>query len=216
MAAAVTGMPWKDKNMKDVSMHLDRRQFFTRTIPAAALASLGCTHLLAAAVSTQEEDDHKFQQEIPPVTYLQWARHRHAKYIGILKHLKGDIGEERLLEALKRASFAENVSLGRRLSSRIDSMKTFAGPFRDENSRVGKTIVREIIEDSDTAFEMKITECLTETIFREADALDLGYACVCHADFGLPVGMEIDIRLIRDKTLMQGHDYCNHRYVLEG
>ena len=81
---------------------------------------------------------------------------------------------------------------------------------------LGRTIIREIIEDSDTAFEMKITECLTEVVFRKADALDLGYACVCHADFGLPEGMDIDIKLIRTKTLMQGHDCCNHRYVLGG
>ena len=63
---------------------------------------------------------------------------------------------------------------------------------------------------------MKITECLTEVIFRKADAQDLGYACVCYADFGLPAGMDIDIKLIRTKTLMQGDDCCNHRYVLEG
>jgi hypothetical protein len=75
--------------------------------------------------------------------------------------------------------------------------------------------VREIVEDSDEVFEMKITECLTEVIFREADALELGYACVCHADFGLPEGLDINIKLIRDKTLMQGHNCCNHRYVWE-
>ena len=51
---------------------------------------------------------------------------------------------------------------------------------------------------------------------REEDALDLGYACVCHADFGLPVGINPKLKLIRTKTLMQGHDCCNHRYVWEG
>ena len=60
-----------------------------------------------------------------------------------------------------------------------------------------------------------ITSCLTEIVFREADALDLGYACVCHADFGLPVGLNPKLKLIRTKTLMQGHDCCNHRYVWE-
>jgi hypothetical protein len=148
------------------------------------------------------------------LTYLQWAQHRHNKYIGILKHLEKDIGKQRCLELLKKASYADNVALGKRLSSRIDSMKTFAGPFRDENSGVGQTIIREIIEDNETTFEMKITECLTEVVFRKANALDLGYACVCHADFGLPEGLDIDIKLIRTKTLMQGHDCCNHRYVL--
>jgi len=89
------------------------------------------------------------------------------------------------------------------------------GSFRDANSGVGQTIVREIVEDSQYAFEMKITECLTEIVFREANAPDLGYACVCHADFGFPVGINPKLKLIRTKTLMQGHDCCNHRYVWE-
>jgi len=75
--------------------------------------------------------------------------------------------------------------------------------------------VREIVEDNDKAFEMRLTECLTEVVFREANAQDLGYACVCHADFGLPVGINPKLKLIRTKTLMQGHDCFNHRYVWE-
>jgi hypothetical protein len=95
-------------------------------------------------------------------------------------------------------------------------MNSFAGPFRNPDSRVGQTIVREIVEDNDRVFEMKITECLTEKVFREAGALDLGFACVCYADYGLPEGMDLGIKLMRTKTLMEGHDCCNHRYVLEG
>lgn len=105
--------------------------------------------------------------------------------------------------------------MGKRLSGRIPSLKAFANPFRDDNSNLSKTIVREIIEDSDTAFEIQITECLTEIVFKEADALDIGYACVCHADFGLPLGINPNLKLIRTKTLMQGHDCCNHQYVWE-
>jgi hypothetical protein len=111
-------------------------------------------------------------------TYKQWMVRRHDKYIAILKHLEKDIGKERLLDMLKQASFEENVKLGKRLSSRIKSMKVFAGPFRNENSGVGRTIVREVVED-----------------------------------FGLPVGLNPKFKLIRTKTLMQGHDCCNHRYI---
>lgn len=188
-----------------------RREFLSR-IPVAAAMCLGCSQGWILSAS-QSQKTHKFQRERPPITYLQWAQQRHNKYIGILKHLEKDIGKQKLLEMLKKASYAENVALGKRLSPRIDSMKTFAGPFRDEKSGVGQTIVREIIEDNESAFEMKISECLTEVVFRKADALDLGYACVCHADFGLPEGLDIDIKLVRTKTLMQGHDCCNHRYV---
>jgi hypothetical protein len=192
---------------KTKAFPFNRREFLLR-IPAAAALCLGCSQ-------GWTQDTHKFQRDMPPMTYLRWAQQRNSRYIGILKQLEKDIGKQKLLELLKKASFAENVALGKRLSPRIKSLRAFAGPFRDENSGVGQTIIREIIEDSESAFEMKITECLTEVIFRKSDALDLGYACVCHADFGLPEGLDIGIKLIRTKTLMQGHDCCNHRYVLE-
>ena len=201
------------------STNLDRRQFLTR-VPAGVAVCLGCSQGWALAVSNPPEqspsDAHAFDREMPPMTYLQWAQNRHSKYIGILTQMKEEIGSQRLLGLLKNASYAENVALGRKLSDRIDSMHTFAGPFRDTDSRVGKTIVREVVEDNENVFEMRITECLTEKVFREAGALDLGYACVCHADFGLTEGMDINIKLERSKTLMQGHDCCNHRYVLQG
>ncbi len=62
---------------------------------------------------------------------------------------------------------------------------------------------------------MRVSECLTATVFREADAAHIGYAAVCHADFALPEGFNPKIRLVRTKTLMKGHDCCNHRYVWE-
>ena len=198
---------------------LDRRQFCSR-VPAAAAFCLGCSQGWALAASgTPAEastDGHPFEQEMPPMTFYQWMQQRHRKYIGILTRMKEEVGDQKLLDLLKKASFAENVELGRRLSGRIDSIEAFADPFRDPDSFIGKTIVREIVTDTDTVFEMKITECVTERVFREEGASDLGYACVCHADFGLPEGLDIDIRLERSKTLMQGHGCCNHRYVLMG
>jgi hypothetical protein len=73
-----------------------------------------------------------------------------------------------------------------------------------------------IIEDTDKAIEQKITECLYAKTFRDADAADIGYAYCCYADFPAAQAYNPKLRLIRTKTLMQGHDCCNHRYVWEG
>ena len=198
-----------------------RREFLTKIVPAAPALYFGCGHALMSFVPNAESQAprnvHKFLTEMDrKVTYKQWIEQRHIKYIEILKHLEKDIGKGKLHEMLKKASYEENVKLGKRLSSRIQTLQVFAGPFRSETSGVGRTITREIVEDSETAFEMKITECLAEMVFREADALDLGYACICHADFGLPAGLNPKLKLVRTKTLMQGHDCCNHRYIDTG
>ena len=199
-------------------LHTSRRDFITRIIPGCALSCFVSRHFLASASYGEtpplQEDETKFLKEMDrKITHKRWMQQRRNKYIGILKHLETDIGKERLLEILKKASYKENVELGKRLSGRIPSLRVFAEPFRDENSNLSKTIVREIVEDTENVFEIRITACVEEIVFREADASDLGYACVCHADFGLPVGINPKLKLVRTKTLMQGHDCCNHRYV---
>ena len=205
---------------KSSVLHTSRRDFFARIVPGCVLSCFASRHLLGSPLFEEvpllQEDAQKFDTEMDrKISYKRWMQQRHNKYIAILKHLEKDIGKERLLDMLKQASYEENVKLGKRLSGQIPSLRAFAGPFRNENSTVGKTIVREIVEDTEKAFEMRITACVEEIVFREADALDLGYACVCHADFGLPVGINPKLKLIRTKTLMQGHDCCNHRYVWE-
>ena len=203
--------------MKDKIHNQNRRKFLTTTLPACTALCLGCTgNLLFARESEKPQSKHKFDNDMETVpTYKRWIRQRHIKYINILKHLEMSIGKNDLHEMLKKASYADNVDLGKRLSNRINSLDSFAQPFRNENSNVGRTIDREIVRDDDEVFEMKITKCLTEIVFRKENASDLGYACVCHADFGLPEGISPKLKLIRTKTLMQGYDCCNHKYVWE-
>ena len=71
------------------------------------------------------------------------------------------------------------------------------------------------MEDTKTAFEVKVTECIWAKTFHDLKAPDIGYAMVCHADFAIATAFNPKMKLIRSKTLMQGHDCCNHRWVME-
>ena len=197
-----------------------RRDFITKAIPGCALSCFAFNQLFASETFKEvlplQDGRDKFDTPMDrEITIKQWKKNRHIKYIGILKNLEKEIGKEKLLGLLQRASYEENVQLGKQLSNRITSLEVFADPFRSESSNLSKIIVREIVEDTENAFEIRVTGCVDEIIFREANALELGYACVCHADFGLPEGINPKLKLIRTKTLMQGHDCCNHRYIWE-
>ena len=74
----------------------------------------------------------------------------------------------------------------------------------------------EIVENMDTAYELKVTECIWASTFLAAKAGDIGYASVCIGDYTWAEGFNPKIKLVRDKTLMQGHDICNHRYIWTG
>jgi len=77
-------------------------------------------------------------------------------------------------------------------------------------------ITGEIVEESPSASEVRVTECLWAKTFRKAGAADVGYACICHPDFAMATAVNPKVHLVRDKTLMQGHSHCNHRWVYEG
>ncbi len=196
----------------------DRRQFITRVLPGCTWMCMGGGPALAQTNSSHSQDRHKFEKALDQeFTAKQIFDFRYKRdFIPTLQLLQQYIGDEKLLELLKRASSERNTQLGRALAERFpdNSLHTFAGPFRKRAGLIMKSSMSyDIVEDTEEAFEIQVTECLTADVFRESDAADLGYACVCHADYALPVAFNPKIEMIRDKTLMEGHDCCNHRYV---
>lgn len=200
------------------AFHTSRRDFAATVVSGCALCCLGPQRLLAASQGGQEssaqQGKHKFDEQTK-VTHRRLAQIRYDSFIKILKQMEKDIGKEKLLAMVKKASHAALLQLGKRVSGQITSLEAFARYFKDDNSDLSKTLVHDIVEDNERVLEVRVTECLAHVVFNDADALDLGYACVCHSDFGLPIGIHPKFKLIRTKTLMQGHDCCNHRYVWE-
>jgi hypothetical protein len=207
---------------KYLNAALNRRQFISTIVPTCAIACLGCSEAFVLGCSAQENSDssetHPFQEELS-VTYQRLFQFRfQSNFIPIFKAIEKDIGKEILLEMIQKASSRNNYDLGQRVAERnsVHDLYHFAAPFRNPGDIFKHANIYEIVEDSEHAFEMKVKKCLTAKVFRESDAADIGYAAVCHADFALPQGFNPKIELIRDKTLMQGHDSCNHRYVWQG
>jgi hypothetical protein len=59
---------------------------------------------------------------------------------------------------------------------------------------------------------MRVTKCIWARTFLDAGLGDVGYAHICHGDYAGVRGFNPALEMVRDKTLMQGHDCCNHRY----
>jgi hypothetical protein len=85
-----------------------------------------------------------------------------------------------------------------------------------KNRFVKHVLTDEVVEKSDKFIRTKITECLWAKIFRESDAADIGYAGICYPDIAMASAFNPKIKLIRPKTLMQGHDCCDFQYYWEG
>jgi len=137
--------------------------------------------------------------------------------IPVLQGLARELGEERFFETLKKVVYDTSLKAGQD-SARLLPCNDFAAfnASMREPSRFARHILTvEIVEDTPRAVEVKVTECLWAKIFREMGAEDLGYRLICYRDYADCQGFNPQITLIRSKTLMQGDDYCNHRFVWE-
>jgi hypothetical protein len=198
-----------------------RRTFLQATLPGAALMCLGAPCLLRPFQEIDKSKasgpKHKFLADsgltlaqVFGITYL-WP-------MDIFRGLEREIGRDKFHEMLKNTIDAgvkqEMAMMAKKLGS--NDMASFTKSFRDPDSIYSRALTFDVIEDSPKAFEVKVSECLWAKTFRDAKAEDLGYILSCYGDYASAEGFNAKMRMIRTKTLMQGHDCCNHRYVIEG
>lgn len=72
-----------------------------------------------------------------------------------------------------------------------------------------------LVKETPKYLEYKVTRCYLAEMANRMDAADAGFALNCAWDYGFCKGLNPDIKFTRTKTLMQGHDCCNHTYKLK-
>jgi len=139
--------------------------------------------------------------------------------IPILQTLAKDIGREKFLEMLKKAS-NENAVQFVKTATKDFPKRDFAA-FVDWNIDImnsfpsNKAVTYEIVEKTDKALEFKVTECLAAQILREMNAADIGYVTICDPDAASAREFNPKIKAANPKNLMRGDDVCIGRYVFE-
>jgi hypothetical protein len=210
------------KNFKHTQT--SRRQFLIETVPACALVCIGSSGLPGMRhLSAQQEGKHKFDQPLEFVlTHREIQRRAKQEKIQLIKTLIKELGEERTIEILKIDTREAALAQGQRQAQAVkragkkNDFNTYVSMFRDPK-RGAYTLTKEIIEDSEKAFELKVTECLyAETYIKAGLGGEVGFAALCYMDYFWPKGFNENIKMVRDKTLIQGHDCCNHRYIWTG
>ena len=197
---------------------VDRRQLLIRTMPACALACLGSSALPGVAALAQEASEqelHKFDvQRDAKLSRKQVVQIENSKLFDFIRTLQTELEEPELLRLLNAnsANTGRRAGENQRRNSPDGEFQTFVATFRPP--RYAGALTHEIVEDSKKVFELRVTECVWAAAFREA-GLDgvIGHAAVCNMDYYWPTAFNPDFIMERDRTLMQGHDHCNHRYI---
>ena len=209
--------------MKEFQKKLSsRRDFLTKTVPVCAASCLAASTVFAnsplISKSLFEQEEHKFDKKLPgpEMTYRRFAAIRHRSFIRFARFLQKEIGEERVIELIKKETEQRLNAQAKRDLKRLgkSDFKSYISIFRDPGMLASLTM--EIIEDTDTVFEIKVTDCMAAESFLPHKAGDIGFAAVCWGDYNWATDFNPKIKLVRDKTLMQGHDCCNHKYIWTG
>ena len=205
---------------KSSTFMTSRRQFFKNILPAGTLLCSGCSGLFALPRTKEQstavlgkdkflEDSGMSFLEVFAFTFRNY-------YIPIMTKLAEEQGKDLFLEKLKEAASAAAVdnmnNMAKSFPKRDLAMMAF---FTKTNPLFQRAMDYEFVEESKNAFEIKVSRCLWAETFRQANAAEIGYVTICHPDYPMTTAFNPKIKMIRSKTLMQGHDCCNHRYVSE-
>jgi hypothetical protein len=135
-----------------------------------------------------------------------------------LKWLAKEIGREKFIEMLKQYAVEETKLVMNQVVQNMRKrdlgmlkimMKNMSVPYNFSK-------VSEITENTDTVYEVKLTECIYAKLYREEDAADIGYAMVC-SDYETSYRIfNPKIKFTNPKNLMKGDDVCIKRLVWEG
>jgi hypothetical protein len=198
---------------------LDRRRFLIQVMPACSLACL-CAGGSGADDEAEPNkasspEQHKFEVEFEQKTsVLKQTTEQNRNYIDFIKTLQSELEEEDLIRLLKIHSADWGRRIGERhaASAPDTSFKSFVANFRPPRYKNNLTL--EITEDTPKVFELRVTECVWAKVFREAGlGGEIGHAAFCNMDYHWPPAFNENFKMERSKTLMQGDDHCNHRYI---
>ena len=196
-----------------------RRTFITKVVPACALTCLAARNVLALAQTDDvvQEAAHKFDKELGrKLTYRQMFSQQYREFIDLAKAIEKEWGTERTMEFLKARSAERMTKQGRKQAEAApdNNFESYVNMFR--SGHYDDLLTMEIVEDTEKAFELEVTECIWADVFLRAGAGNIGFAAVCWGDYAWASSYNEKIEMVRDKTLMQGHHCCNHRYIWKG
>jgi len=204
---------------ENASIKNGRRDFILKSVSSCAFCCVAAPIAFASHKklnSTTSNQKHKFQSDSGMSIQGAYNFAFKAWYIPAMKNLMEQIGKEKFLDMLKTSSEMSHVP-DKNADINYDEQTLTAwstGLIRGMKT-MSDRITYEILTDEESIFEVKFTECLWAKTFREADASEIGYAGVCYQDYPMTKAFNPNLKLIRDKTLMQGQDCCHFNWVKE-
>lgn len=166
------------------------------------------------------EAPHKFKRRIE-IPYLDYIQASLSGEVSLFRELELEFGKEKAHEMIREWSLRKtNEGIQRYLKEtgvRIESFDDFKQYMKKEweSDALRQTHTCRIENEGPDRVSYRVTECIWKDAMHRLDAADLGKLTMCDLDYETAGIYHPNIRLIRTKTLMEGHDCCDFTYVWE-
>jgi hypothetical protein len=131
-----------------------------------------------------------------------------------------ELGEEKAYQIIDKHAIKEGKEYGKELMKEREPLASksdlrefwrslYSEPFWDSCLEI------EYLEDSDDCFKYNVTKCIWAHTFQKLGETEFGFHTMCMGDYGIAEGLSPNVSLKRSKTLMQGDDCCDFRWVWE-
>lgn len=161
---------------------------------------------------------HKFDEKLD-ITYGQYIRDSMAGEVALQRELERVLGKEKTHTILREWAEKRTIKgLKKYLKDtgvKINNFEDFK-KHMDEmwvSEHVAKTHTCETTNSSLESVTYTVTECIWAKMMRELDAPDLGLLTMCDLDFISASVYHPNIKLVREKTLMNGDACCDFTYI---
>jgi hypothetical protein len=167
--------------------------------------------------SESEKWDHRTELTIkelfnPPIIQP------HRGVLAIVRELERVLGKEEAHRLVGDVIERERVKISKEMARRnpINSFRDFVELFEGEMSDVwSHANVDEPAVYTENTRSVRTVACLWAETWREWGAEDIGYMYECKPDFAAIKALHPSLRLERTKTLMQGDDCCDFKFIWE-
>ena len=161
---------------------------------------------------------HKFDEKLD-ITYGQYIKDSMAGEVALQRELEGVLGKEKAHSILREWSEKRTIELvkeylkdsGTKISNFEDFKNYMDAMWVSEHTL--KTHTCEKTNSSSDSVTYEVTECIWAKMMRELDASELGLLTMCDLDFISASVYNPNIKLVREKTLMNGDAYCDFTYI---
>ena len=136
----------------------------------------------------------------------------------IFEEMKLELGITKAKKILKNAVIKNAVNEGNQFRKKIDNKlpkdTTVIDRFIEvfELWKTGGALEIKELKKTNNQYNFDVTRCKYAEMYREMGLEDIGQLLSCNRDYNFSKGFDKNLKLDREKTIMEGHSCCTFRY----